>query len=129
MPSKTELLKVTYQWGIVFVAQLLGSTSTLCVGFGIVVCSINERGDLVISAADNTSIFARRNDGSKGIVATGKGSHSAFPSDSSSELTGTGNGIGTTESRYRTRQKKEGEDEPNDAGGGTRVPCWTADYD
>ena len=36
--SKTELLKATYQWGIVFVA---GATSTLCVGFGIV-CSINE---------------------------------------------------------------------------------------
>ena len=41
--SKTELLKATYQWSIV--TQLLGAcTSTLCVGFGIVVpvCSINE---------------------------------------------------------------------------------------
>ena len=37
--SKTELLKATYQWSIV--TQLLGATSTLCVGFGIV-CSINE---------------------------------------------------------------------------------------
>ena len=81
----------------------------------------------MISAADNTSIFAYCGDGSKGILAAGKGSRSALPSGSSSELSGTGNAIGTTDSRYRTRQKKEGKDEPNDAGGGERVRCCATD--